>query len=102
MLGRGQQGAELIGAELRVRAPDRLRNRGWCLARQGEAYVLAGEPEQASAVTREALSISQATGSTRILKKVNAVRDSCLECWRELPATKDLDEQVRDAGGLTV
>lgn len=98
-LGRGEQGAEQIDAELRVLAPDRLRDRGWCLARQGEAYVLAGEPDRASAVIGEALAISQATGSTRILEKVRSVRGWFPERWRELPATRDLDEQIRDADG---
>jgi hypothetical protein len=95
-LGLGTPAAEQIGQELAVLDDERERDRGWCLIRQGEAYVLAQEPEQAGAVAREAVAIAGATGSMRILEKARAVHRSMREQWQDLPATQELGEQLHE------
>ncbi len=103
-LGLGRQAVEHIGRELDVLAPVRERDRGWCLIRQGEAYELADEPEQAGRVAGEALTMAGRTGSVRTLEKVRKVHSSMAQRWPELAVTRSLGEQLHDAppgGGPT-
>lgn len=95
-LGLGKPAAEQIGNELQAMPSERQRDRGWCLIRQGEAFILAGEPEQAGTVAGEALTIASRTGSVRILEKARRLRDLLADRWRDLAVVGELDERLRD------
>ncbi|KWW98273.1 hypothetical protein TH66_20385 [Carbonactinospora thermoautotrophica] len=61
---------EHIQRALELRSPRKLRNRAFDLIGLARAYLVLGEPEQACAVGREALTIADRIGSGRVYRRL--------------------------------
>lgn len=89
-LGRAAQAVEAFRLVLDTLPPDYHRDRGQYLARLAQAYILAGQPEEACAAAEESLAIAIATGSTRTIADLRRAASHGLARWKDLPAVDKL------------
>jgi hypothetical protein len=85
--------AQAIGL-LTQRAPHRVRDRVHYLSRLAKCHLRAGEVEQACQTAAEALSLSEAIGSTRVALRLKEFADG-LEPFGTVPAARDFGERFR-------
>ncbi len=73
------------------------RDRAAALAGKAAAHAAAGQPDQAAATAREALSIARRAGSQRIVQRISAV-GATLRPYRRLEDVATLLHELNQAG----
>ncbi|WP_344019946.1 Twin-arginine translocation pathway signal [Streptomyces luteireticuli] len=81
-LGLGKEAVALWSEVLRIVPPTARRDRGVYLARFAHAAALAREPDQATELAEQAVSIALDTGSARMRRELTTLRSAMLP-WRD-------------------
>lgn len=88
-LGRADAAVNAFTTVLDTLPPDYHRDRGQYLSRLAQAYVLAGEPEEACACAEESFAIAVSTGSSRTINDLRQLLNQ-LRPWATSPAVISL------------
>lgn len=99
-LGRAQEAeAALSGALslLDTQAPHRVRDRVHYLSRLAKVHLLVSDVEQACAVASEALNLSAAIGSARVVERLGEFR-TALAPFADTHAAREFEERFRGVG----
>jgi tetratricopeptide (TPR) repeat protein len=95
-LGRADSAVSAFTTVLDTLPPDYHRDRGQYLARLAQAYVLAGEPDEACTRAEESLAIARATGSSRTINDLMHLAAQ-LRPWASRPTVARFDALLATA-----
>jgi DNA-binding XRE family transcriptional regulator/tetratricopeptide (TPR) repeat protein len=96
-LGKPQEAAASASAGLTLYDQSFVDGYAVCTLHLGNAYLQAGEIEEAAQVIGQVAALSAQTHSARLTKELRTTRVS-MEPWRETRAVKELDEQLVGVG----
>ncbi|TMC02460.1 MAG: hypothetical protein E6J41_30060 [Chloroflexi bacterium] len=100
LAGRPARGIPLLEAALAALPSEAVASRPLATADLGGAYAMQGEVDHACALLREALAMAMAAGLPEAVTRVRAARELRLAAHGEVPAVRDLDEELRAAAAL--